>query len=56
MIEEQVTDKINDKNDETIRTIKEEKQLPYSELTGAILACCFDVMKELGLGFFGESL
>jgi GxxExxY protein len=51
MIEEKVAGKINDKNDETIRTIKEEKQLPYSELTGAILACCFDVMKELGPGF-----
>ncbi len=36
---------------QTIRTIKEEKELPYSELTGAILGCCFDVMKELGPGF-----
>jgi GxxExxY protein len=31
--------------------INEEKQRPYSALTGAILACCFDVMKELGPGF-----
>ena len=33
MIEEKVVDKINDKNDETIRTIKEEKQLPYCNET-----------------------
>jgi GxxExxY protein len=45
------SDKINDKNDKTILTIKAEKELPYSELTGAILGCCFDVMKELGPGF-----
>ena len=37
MIEERSHDKINDKNDETIKTIKEEKERPYSELTGAIL-------------------
>ena len=36
MSEERV---INDKNDTTIRTIKEEKELPYSDLTGAILGC-----------------
>ena len=28
----------------------EEKKLPYYELTGIILSCCFDVMKELGPG------
>jgi hypothetical protein len=43
--------KINEKNDITIRTMKEEKDLPYSDLTGAILGCCFEVMKELGTGF-----
>jgi hypothetical protein len=37
MIEERSHDKINDKNDETIKTIKEKKERPYSELTGAIL-------------------
>ena len=31
--------------------MKEEKELPHSELTGAILGCCFEVMKELGPGF-----
>jgi GxxExxY protein len=51
MIEERSQDKINDKNDTTIKTISEEKARPYSELTGAILGCCFDVMKELGPGF-----
>jgi hypothetical protein len=29
-----------------------EKELPYSELTSDILGCCFEVMKELGPGFF----
>jgi len=38
-------------NDITIKTIIEKKQLPFSELTGTILGCCFDVMKELGPGF-----
>lgn len=42
---------LNDENDITIRMIKEEKELPYSELTGSILGCCFEVMKELGPGF-----
>ena len=42
---------LNDEKDITIRTIKEEKELPYSELTGKILGCCFEVMKELGPGF-----
>ena len=28
-----------------------DKKLPYSELTGSILNCCFEVMKELGPGF-----
>ncbi len=27
------------------------KKLLYSELTGKILNCCFEVMKELGPGF-----
>jgi hypothetical protein len=31
--------------------MKEEKDLPYSDLTGSILVCCFEVMKELGSGF-----
>jgi GxxExxY protein len=31
--------------------MKEEKELPYSELTHAILSCCFEVMQELGPGF-----
>lgn len=31
--------------------MKEEKELPYSEITSAILGCCFNVMKELGPGF-----
>ena len=51
MIEERSHNKIKDKNDKTIKTIKEEKERPYSELTGVILGCCFDVMKELGPGF-----
>jgi GxxExxY protein len=42
---------LNDKNDLTIKTIIEEKELPYSELTRTILGCCFAVMKELGPGF-----
>ena len=31
--------------------MREEKELPYSELTRTILQCCFEVMKELGAGF-----
>jgi GxxExxY protein len=31
--------------------MKTEKELPHSELTGQILGCCFEVMKELGPGF-----
>lgn len=31
--------------------MKEEKELPHSELTHAILGCCFEVMRELGPGF-----
>jgi GxxExxY protein len=31
--------------------MKEEKELPHSELTGVILGCCFEVMQELGPGF-----
>jgi len=30
---------------------EERKNLPYSELTGSILNCSFEVMKELGPGF-----
>ena len=41
----------NGKNDITIRTMIEEGELPYSELTSDILGCCFEVMKELGPGF-----
>ena len=39
------------KNDITIGTITEEKELPYFELTGSILNCCFEVINELGTGF-----
>ena len=31
--------------------MKEEKDLPYAELTSNILGACFEVMKELGPGF-----
>lgn len=31
--------------------MNEEKEMPYSELTGTILSCCFEVMRELGPGF-----
>lgn len=31
--------------------MKEEKELPYAQLTSDILASCFEVMKELGPGF-----
>ena len=31
--------------------MRKEKNLPYEELTSNILACCFEVMKELGPGF-----
>ena len=31
--------------------MEKEKKLPYFELTGAIMQCCFEVMKELGPGF-----
>lgn len=30
---------------------KRENYLPHSDLTGAILSCCFEMMKELGPGF-----
>ena len=30
---------------------EKETDLPYFELTGEILSCCFEVMKELGPGF-----
>jgi hypothetical protein len=39
------------RNDITIKTMKEEKELPYSELTSAILGYCFEVMRELSPGF-----
>jgi|688.fasta_scaffold02054_10 hypothetical protein len=51
MIEERLRGEINDVNDKTMKMINEERELPYSELTGAILGCCFDVIKELGPGF-----
>ena len=55
-IEERSHDKINDKNDKTIGTIKQEKELPYSELTGAIFSCFFDEYVDiedfLTFGFF----
>ena len=31
--------------------IEQDKKLPHFELTGNILNCCFEVMKELGPGF-----
>jgi GxxExxY protein len=31
--------------------MEEEKKLPHYELTGTIMQCCFEVMKELGPGF-----
>jgi GxxExxY protein len=31
--------------------IEQGKKLPHFELTGSILNCCFEVMKELGPGF-----
>jgi GxxExxY protein len=31
--------------------MEQEKPLPHFELTGDILNCCFEVMKELGPGF-----
>ena len=31
--------------------MEKEKKLPHFELTGAIMQCCFEVMKELGPGF-----
>src|SRR5579872_7302213 len=31
--------------------MKEEKELPHSDLTRKIIQCCFEVMKELGAGF-----
>ena len=43
--------KQNDWNDITIRTIEKEIELPYSDITGNILSCCFEVMRELGPGF-----
>jgi len=46
-----VSDKENDSNDRTIRTMKEEKGLLHATLTSDILGSCFEVMKELGPGF-----
>lgn len=31
--------------------MEKDKKLPHFELTGDILTCCFDIMKELGPGF-----
>jgi GxxExxY protein len=31
--------------------MEQDRKLPYFELTGSILNCCFEVMKELGPGF-----
>ena len=31
--------------------MEQDKKLPHFELTGSILNCCFEVMKELGPGF-----
>jgi GxxExxY protein len=31
--------------------MEKEKRLPHFELTGTIMQCCFEVMKELGPGF-----
>jgi len=31
--------------------MEQDKELPYFELTGSILNCCFEVMRELGSGF-----
>ena len=31
--------------------MEKDKKLPFSELTGEVLNCCFEVMKELGPGF-----
>lgn len=31
--------------------MEKDKKLPHFELTGEILTCCFEVMKELGPGF-----
>ena len=31
--------------------IEQDKKSPHFELTGSILNCCFEVMKELGPGF-----
>ncbi len=30
---------------------KQYDHLPYADLTGSILECCFEVMNELGSGF-----
>ncbi len=44
-------EKINDDNDITIGTIKEENELIHSELTRLIIGCCFEVISEIGPGF-----
>ena len=31
--------------------IEQDKKLPHFELTGSIMNCCFEVMKEVGSGF-----
>ncbi len=34
--------------------MEKDKKLPYFELTGTIMECCFEVMKELGPGFLEQ--
>ena len=34
--------------------MEKEEKLPYFELTGSIIKCCFEVMKELGPGFLEQ--
>ena len=34
--------------------IEQDKKLPHFELTGSILNCCFEVMKELEPGFLNN--
>lgn len=31
--------------------MEQDKKIPYFELTGSVLNCCFEVMRELGPGF-----
>ena len=43
--------KLKNLNDENDITTEQEERFSHSELTGKILGCCFEVMKELGPGF-----